>query len=256
MANLFLSFAIAICGAAGLVVVSRAYDLDIYTSRIFPVIPILYALVYQALEKMTSGNAEPIPPGRAREEMKSGAAGLFQGITMERVLLGIGISLAVKLIVEAVYSLLFIRFTARSFTAVYGTFSVETVARFMRGDHPWLGGSEGLALLAVIAFAASFGTGVWIGYTTRGEAILEGVIVGAFVTLLTTMTNLIVLYRKLEELAVQAADSLGYVTHVGFVAVITLQVLFYGLWSGVAQKNKQKRLARLEAKKTARKART
>ena len=35
MGNLFLSFSIAIGGALGLVTLSRVFDLDVYTSRIF-----------------------------------------------------------------------------------------------------------------------------------------------------------------------------------------------------------------------------
>jgi hypothetical protein len=43
----------------------------------------------------------------------------------------------------------------------------------------------------------------------------------------------------------------GYVTHVGFAVVISLQVLLYGLWSGMACRAKVRRVAMAAAKKAA-----
>ena len=51
MGNLFLSFTIAIGGAIGLVTLSRAFDLEFYLSRILPLVPIFYAIIYEFLEK-------------------------------------------------------------------------------------------------------------------------------------------------------------------------------------------------------------
>jgi hypothetical protein len=84
--------------------------------------------------------------------------------------------------------------------------------------------------------------------------ILEGVIAGAVVTVITTMTNLVVLYRHIEKLAEETALTFGYVTHVGFAVVVSLQVLLYGLWSGMAYRAKCKRDALAAAKKTAKKS--
>jgi len=66
MSNLFISFLIAIGAAIGLVVMSREFDLEFYTSRIFPLIPIFYAIVYQIFEKLQTGKTKPIPPRRPR----------------------------------------------------------------------------------------------------------------------------------------------------------------------------------------------
>jgi ATP/ADP translocase len=77
-------------------------------------------------------------------------------------------------------------------------------------------------------------------------AIVEGVLAGAAVTVVMAMTSMLTLYRKLEEVTVQFADSLGYVINAGFLVVIALQVLLYGLWSGLVQRGKNER-ARLMA---------
>ncbi len=252
MGTLFLSFSIAIAGAVTLVTLSRVFDLEFYTTRIFPLIPILYAIIYEVLERRRTGKSKSIPPAKAREEMKAGAKLIFKNITVGRIITDVGVSFAIKFSIEIFLVALFIHFSGQSFTSLYGSFGIETVGRFLRGEHPWLSGNEGLSLLALLAVITSFGTGLWIGYTTKGKAILEGVIAGAFVTVITAMTNMLILYRKIEETANQMAASLGYGIHVGFVAVLMLQVLLYGFWSGIAQKAKEERALRAAIKKSVR----
>ncbi len=253
MGNLFLSFSIAIGGAIGLVTMSKVFDLDTYTSRIFPLIPILYAIIYEVLERRKTGKARPIPPSKAKEEMKAGAKALFQNITAGRIISDVVVSFTIKFSLEIFLVALFIHFSGQAFSSIYGTFGIETVGTFLRGEHPWLSGSEGLSLLALLAVISSFGTGLWIGYTTRGRAILEGVIAGTAVTMITAMTNMLILYRRIEEMADQMAASLGYGVRIGFVAVLILQVLLYGLWSGIAQKAKAERELRATIRKSVKK---
>jgi len=254
MGTLFLSFLVAIGGAVGLVFMSRTFDLETYTTRVFPLIPILYAIVYEGLEKRKTGKAKPIPPSQAREEMKAGAAAIFQNITIGRIAGDVGISFLIKFSLEIVLTAVYLSAGHQTFMEAYGTFNIETVGRLLRGDHPWLTGNYSILLLALIALIASLGTGLWIGTTTKASPILEGVIAGAAVTVITSTTNLLNLYRTIEELTTRAADSLGYVTHFGFAAVITVQVLLYGLWSGIAQRSKLKQEARAAEKKARRKA--
>lgn len=252
MNTLFASFLIAISGAVGLVFVSKALDLESYTSRIFPLIPVLYALVYQALEKAHTGKTKQIPPSQAKEEMKTAASMLFQNITFERIVLDVGVSILIKFVLELGLTSVFLFVGRQSFTEVYGAFTIETIGRFLRGDHPWLEGSGGVLVLSLIALITGLGTGLWIGSTTKAQPILEGVIAGAVVTVITTMTNLVVLYRHIEKLAEESILHFGYVTHVGFAVVIALQVLLYGLWSNMACRAKADKLARTAVKKTKR----
>ncbi len=254
MGNLFLSFTIAISGAIGLVALSKVFDLDTYTNRIFPLIPLLYALIYEVLERKKTGKAKPIPPSKAKEEMKAGAKVIFRNITAGRILVDVGVSFVIKFAIEIWLVALYIHFSDQTFSSLYGTFGIETVGIFLRGEHPWLSGKEGLYLLALLAATTSFGTGLWIGYTTRAKAILEGVLAGAAVTVITAMTNMLILYRKIEDVANQMAASLGYGIRIGLVAVLALQVLLYGLWSGIAQKAKEERQLRAAIKKSVKKS--
>lgn len=255
MGTLFLSFTIAIAGSIGLVSLSKTFDLESYTTRIFPLIPILYAIIYNALEQSRTGKVKPIPPTQAKEEMKAGAKVLFQNITASRIATDVAVSFGIKFSLEIVLVALFLAVTGQGFSAVYGNFSIETVGRFLRGDHPWLEGNEGITLLALLSLITSYGTGLWIGYTSQGKAILEGVIAGAAVTFITAMTNMLVLYRRIEEAADEMAKSLGYGIPIGFVSVLILQVLLYGLWSGISQRSKQERALRASIRKSVRKTR-
>ncbi len=255
MNNLFLSFVVAIGGAIGLVTLSRAFDLEFYTTRIFPLIPIFYAIIYEVLERKRTGKEKRIPPSKAKEEMKAGATALFQNITPGRIAADVGISFGIKFALEILFTALFIHFSGRNLESLYGGFGIETIGKFLRGEHPWLTGNEGLYLLALLALITSFGTGLWIGYTTKAKAILEGVLAGAAVTVITAMTNMLILYRKIEEVANQMAASLGYATRIGFVAVLTFQVLLYGLWSGLAQKAREERETAASLKKAAKASR-
>jgi len=186
--------------------------------------------------------------------MKAGAVAIFQNITPRRIAIAVGISFGIKFAFEII-------FTASSSISPARRSKSSMAATIWRssaaspGDHPWLTGNEGLSLLVLLAIATSFGTGLWIGYTTRAKAILEGVIVGAVVSLIGAITNMLILYRRIEEMANQMAASLGYAVRIGFVAVITTQILLYGLWSGVAQKAKQERDANAALKKAAKASR-
>lgn len=256
MGTLFLSFTIAIAAAVGLVTLSRALDVEFYTTRVFPLIPILYAIIYNTLDHhQKNGKSKLITPSKAQEEMKAGAKAIFQNITVGHIITDVCVSFAIKFALEIFLVSLFLWVSGQSFTSLYGNFGIETVGRFLRGEHPWLDNQEGLYLLALLAVITSFGTGLWIGYTSQGKAILEGVLAGAAITVITAMTNMLLLYRKIEEAANQMAASLGYGIHVGFVSVLMIQVLLYGLWSGVTQKAKEERALRAAIKKSVRKPR-
>lgn len=261
MGNLFVSFTIAIAGAIGLVTVSKVFDLDFYINKILPLVPILYAIVYELLEhKKTNkakARAKTLPAEQAREKgevkVKEGEVPSLSGLTFGRVVSGVGVSFAVKFMVEMFLVALFLGFSGQSFNETYGPFSIATVGRFLRGDHPWLSGSEGVYMLALIALITCFITGLWIGYTSKGKAILEGVLVGASVMVVMSMTSMLVLYRKIEEVTEQLADSMGYVMRAGFLVVIALQVLLFGLWSGLVQMGKNDRAQQAAEKKGGRK---
>jgi hypothetical protein len=248
MGNLFLSFAIAVSASFGLVSLSRAFDLEFYTSKILPLIPILYAIVYEILDHRKAGRARKYLPNKV--EAGTAPTGVEAGITAGRIAVDVAVSFGVKFFIELFLVAVFLRFSGQTFSETYGKFSIGTVGTFLRGEHPWLTGKEGLYLLALVAVITIFVAGSWIGHTSKGNAILEGVLAGAAVTLINSMTNTLVLYRTIEEMTVRLADSMGYAMHAGFLVVLGLQVLLYGLWSGLAQTAKQSQDEKKKAKKS------
>jgi len=255
MGTLFLSFTIAISGAIGLVVLSRVLDLENYTSKILPLIPVLYAIVYEVLEHRKKSKAKYVQDPREKGElMERRAHADERQLTFGRIVTDVGVIFIIKFSVEMFLVALFLRFSGQTFSETYGTLRIDTVGKLLRGDHPWLIGNEGMYLLALIALITCFISGLWIGYTSKGKAVLEGVLAGAAVTVVMAMTNMLSLYRKLEEVTVQFANSLGYVISAGFLIVIALQVLLYGLWSGLVQRGKNDRARLAAVEKAAKKS--
>ena len=255
MGNLFLSFTIAISGAVGLVIASRFFDFENYTNKILPIVPILYAIVYEVLEHRKKDKTKYVQEPRGKDELKERRAHAEERrLTFGRVVTDVGVIFIIKFSVEMFLVALFLSYSGQSFSEAYGRFGIDTVGTFLRGDHPWLSGSESTWLLTLIAILTCFLSGLWIGYTSKGVAIVEGVLAGAAVTVVMAMTNMLSLDRKLEEVTVQFADSMGYVTRAGFLVVIALQVLFYGLWSGMVQRGKNRRALLAAAEKSAKKS--
>ena len=134
MNNLFLSFLIAIAVAAGLVFLSRSLHLEFNTSNIFPLIPIFYALVYELLERITTGKEKPAHPAKAKAEMKAGMAQIFQHITVGRIFTAIGVGLLIKILFEIIFLVVYSQFDYITFKNIYGVPSVETIGKLIKGD--------------------------------------------------------------------------------------------------------------------------
>jgi hypothetical protein len=247
MGNLLLSFSIAITGALCLVVLSSILNFESYFYKILPLIPILYAIVFELLERRKSrrsGGVSAPPREGAKTVRKPSSLAIAPGSLVGAV----AISFLIKFFLEIMLTVLFLTFSGQSFIDAYGKFTIGTIAQFLRGEHPWLTGKEGLYLLTLLYLATIIAAGLWIGYTARGNAIVEGVLAGAVVTLINSMTNMLFLYRSIESAAERLADSMGYVMHAGFLIVLSLQVLLFGLWSGLVQSAKEERELRRPGK--------
>ncbi len=249
MNNLFISFFIAILLSAGVVGLLRLLRLEFNPTNVFPLVPVFYAIVYEILERRKIEKSKPKRSVKTKAEVKIGITKLFENISVNRIFTAIAVSLTIKIVFEVIFLILYIQSGEKTFTDLYGSFDIETIGKFVKGDHPWLSGTMGFYNLSLLAVITSLGTGLWIGYTSKGKAIVEGVFVGTAVTLITAVTNMLVLYREIEEVANQMAKTMGYGMRVGLVVVLAVQVLLYGFWSGIAQMAKIKRKKLAVAKK-------
>ncbi len=239
MNNLFISFFMAILLSAGVVGLLRLLRLEFYPTNVFPLVPVFYALVYEILERRKQEKNKP----RKNDKIisKPRITRLFENITVSRILIAIALSFVIKLVFELIFLILYIQSGNTNFTDIYGVLNIDTIGKFIRGDHPWINGSSGFYNLSLLALITSLGTGLWIGYTSRGRAIVEGVFVGAAFTLITAVTNMLVLYREIEEVANQMAETMGSGVRIGLAAVLAVQVLLFGFWSGVAYRARTRR---------------
>lgn len=241
MSHLFISFAMAMTLSAALLSLLKLYHLEHVLNTLFPIVPFVYAICYQALDKM---NAKRPAPQRKAEPQAAAPSPFrtFDNISMEHVFVAVLFSLVIKLAFEGFFTYALLRLNGQSFTEVYGVFGRETIMVFILGQHPWLNGNELMyfMMLLVVAILVSVCTGAWIGYMTKGNAILLGVIVGTIVTMINAVTNMQLLYMRLVELTNELTGALGLTTDLGFIIVMGLQVLLYGFWSGVARWERDK----------------
>ena len=130
MGNLFLSFTIAISGAVGLVIMSRFFDFEIYTNKILPLVPILYAIVYEVLEHRKKGKAKYVQEPREKDELKERRAYADERqLTFGRIVTDVGVIFINKFSVEMFLVALFLHFSGQTFNEAYGTFSIDTVGQ-------------------------------------------------------------------------------------------------------------------------------
>jgi len=173
MNNLFLSFLVAILVAGGLVALSRSLRIEFPTTNIFPLVPLFYAIVYELLERRKAEKDKPVNPAKAKKGMKTGIAKIFENITVRRIFTAIAVSFTIKISFEIIFLVLYIQSGEKSFADLYGNFGIETIGRFIKGDHPWLAGNEGFYLLSLLAVITSLGTGLWIGILLRAKPSLR-----------------------------------------------------------------------------------
>ena len=251
MNYLFISFFMAILLAAGVAGLLRLFRLEFHPTNIFPLVPVFYAIVYEILERRRIEKNKP--KRSAKTKMKTGIANLLNNIKADRIFTAIAISITLKIVFEIIFLVLYIQSGDKTFTQLYGNFGIEIIGKFLKGDHPWLSGNEGFYLLSLLAVITSLGTGLWIGYTSKGNAIVEGVFVGATVTIITAVSNMLILYKAIEEIANQMARSIGYGMPIGFAVVLAAQVFLYGFWAGIAQMDKLNLKKAAAIKKSAKK---
>src|SRR4030066_1195258 len=138
MNNLFISFFMAIFLSASVVGLLRLLRLEFYPTNIFPLVPVFYALVYEILERRRIEKTKPKKTDRSF--IKPGITRIFQNITISRILIAIAISFVIKIAFEATFLVFYIQSGTERFSDIYSGLDIETIGKFIRGDHPWLSG--------------------------------------------------------------------------------------------------------------------
>jgi hypothetical protein len=168
--------------------------------------------------------------------------------SLRRVLIGVVISLGMKYLMEGIFLYTFYRKSGVPFHTLYGGWEQDLAGRFIRGDLLAVTGSQVVPLLAVEALVLTAVGGLWIGFTASKTPILEGVFAGTILAFFASLTNLSLLYARLDSLAQTTASLFGAgYSQVFPLAGPLLQIFFYGCWTLIGQQWRRDRSLRAAA---------
>jgi hypothetical protein len=249
--QLFTCLTLSLVAAVVLIKGAIYFDFRDTLSLTLPVIPVLFPLFYKFLGGERGGAVRIIEGalGAASERstfFKRHFSLRFSEMrSLRRVLIGVVLSLAMKFLMEGFFLYTFYRKSGLPFHALYGGWEDDLVGRFIRGDLLAVTGSQVVPLLAVEALVLTAVGGLWIGFTSPGTPILEGVFAGTILAFFASLTNLSLLYARLDSLAETAASLFGGgYPQVFPLAGPLLQIFFYGCWTMVGQQWRRERSLR------------
>jgi hypothetical protein len=238
LATLQLPASLALSVGAAVVLVKAAIYLDYQETLALalPVLPSLFPIVYKVLAKepAIAAGAERGPHGPA-VVWRRAAPRLSAMRALHRVAIAVALSLATKYGVEALFLYALYRRSGLAFHVLFGEGGDSLLLYFLRGDLLSATAAHVLPLLAVEMIAMTAVGALWIGFTCRGNPVLEGLVAGTLVALAATFTNLAILYAQIESLARTVATLLEGSPAVFPLAGVFVQAFLYGCCSKVAE---------------------
>jgi hypothetical protein len=217
----------------------------------FPIIPVLFPVFYKVLssETGTARVLDAVSVPQSSTFLKRNFSLRFSEMkSLRRVFIAVAISLAMKFLMEGLFLYTFYRKSGLPFHTLFGGWEDNLVGRFLCGELLSVTASQVVPLLAVEALILTAVGGLWIGFISSGTPILEGVFAGTILAFFSSLTNLSLLYARLESLAQTAASLFGGgYSQVFPLAGPLLQIFFYGCWTMVGQQWRRERFLRSAA---------
>jgi hypothetical protein len=247
--QLFSSLSLSLLAAFVLIKGAIYLDFRETLSLALPVIPVLFPLFYRAFDKEAGGaTVQAARSGQLSFWKRQFSLRLSEMSSLRTVLIGVTLSLLVKFAMEGFFLYAFYRKSGLPFQALFGGWGDDLVGRFIRGELLAVTASQVVPLLVVEALILTAVGGLWIGYTSSGSAILEGIFAGTILGFFATLTNLALLYAHVESVTQTAASLFGAEYSQAFpLAGPLLQVFLYGCWTLVGQRWRRERSLRSAA---------
>ena len=248
--QLFTCLALTLLAGALMIKGAIYFNVQETLTLTFPIIPVLFPVFYKFLSSESSVtrvlDAVPIPAPQPSSLLKRQLSLRFSEMkSLQRVFIAVAISLAMKFIMEGLFLYTFYRKSGLPFHTLFGGWEDNLVGRFLRGELLAVTASQVVPLLAVEALVLTAVGGLWIGFTSPGTPILEGVFAGTILAFFAVLTNLSLLYARLESLAQTAASLFGGgYSQVFPLAGPLLQIFFYGCWTMLGQQWRRERSLR------------
>ncbi len=207
-------------------------------SLALPVIPVLFPLFYRFLDKNAGGmGALTSLSGRSSFWKRQFSLRFSEMRSLRMVLIAVMLSLTVKFVMEGLFLYTFYKKSGAPFHTLFGGWENNLIGRFLRGELLAVTGSQTLPLLFVEALILTAVGGLWIGLTSPQNAILEGLFAGTILAFFATLTNLTLLYARVESVTRTAASLFGAgSSQILLLAGPLFQVFLYGCWTLVGQR--------------------
>jgi hypothetical protein len=247
--QLFGCLSLSLVAAVVLIKGAAIFDFQETFRLTLPLIPILFPLFYKFLASDSGGAGVLERVSERSTFLKRHFSLRFSEMrSLRRVLIGVSLSLAMKFLMEGIFLYTFYRRSGVTFHTLFGGWEHDLVGRFIRGDLLAVTGSQVVPLLAVEALVLTAVGGLWIGFTSSKTPILEGVFAGTILAFFASLTNLSLLYARLDSLAQTTASLIGAdYSQVFPLAGPLLQIFFYGCWTLIGQQWRRERSLRAAA---------
>jgi hypothetical protein len=202
-----------------------------------PVLPSVFPIFYRVLTKgsATAGILNQAPV-RSSVWMRHFSLRFSEMRSLRTILVGVTLSLLTKYITEALFLYTLCRTSGLPFPVLFGEADGSLLGRFLRGELLMVVAAPVVPLLVVEVLILTAVGGLWIGCTSSGSPVLEGVLAGTILAFCATTTNLTVLYAHIESLTQTAASLLAADYFQAFsLAGPMLQIFLCGCWAIAGQ---------------------
>ncbi len=247
--QLFASLTLSLVAAVVLVKGAIYFDYRETFTLALPVLPAVFPLIYRILgkESATAGILDRVSK-RSTFWRRHFSFRFSEMRSLRIILIGVTLSLAMKFIMEGLFLYTFYRKSGLPFRTLFGGWEDNLAGRFLRGELLAVTTSQVVPLLVVEVLVLTAVGGLWIGFTSSGTPILEGVFAGTILAFFATLTNLSLLYAHIESLTQTAASLFGadYSQALPLAGPL-LQVFLYGCWTMAGQRSRRERSLRLAA---------
>ncbi len=247
--QLFTSLTLSLAAAVLLIKGAIYLDYRETLTLALPVLPAVFPLFYKFLGK-EPGTAGVLAEASTRFSFwrRHFSVRFSEMRSLRTVLIGVALSLLVKFLMEGVFLYTFYRKSGLAFHVLFGGWQDKLVARFLRGELLMVTGSQVVPLLILEVLILTAVGGLWIGFTSARTPILEGVLAGAILACFATLTNLTLVYARIESFTETAASLFDAQYSVAFsLAGPLFQVFLYGCWTMVGLRWRRERSSRSTA---------
>lgn len=246
--QLSVSLALSLIAAVMLIKAAIYFDYQETVTLALPVLPSLFPLFYRVLAKepVIVGGAESgarLRPGFWKRHF---SVRVSEMRSLPTIVVAVVLSLGAKYAAEALFLYAVYRRSGLPFHVLFGEGGDSLLGCFLRGDLLTATADHVVPLLAVETIVLTAAGGLWIGFRSDGSAVLEGLFAGTAVALIATLTNLVVVYTRIESLAEAIAALLDPGSLQVFpLAGLLVQIFLYGCCTMAGQQWRRARGSRL-----------